>query len=93
MAYFADYIRTHAFKTIHDFEDFDAFEAEMIAFGQSLSPLDSPTAHDPHYRELCKGAAAWAWEGKNTIAAYDQSLTGAHQRTTSSRDHVLKLRS
>ena len=93
MAAFTDHIRVHAFKTIHDFDNFEGFEAEMIAFGESLPAIDSDTAKDPQYRILCKGTAAWAWERKATIVPYDQFVAGTRNRKHDRQDHVLKLRS
>lgn len=91
MAYFANEIRKHAFKTVHDFDDFDRFEAEMITFGESLPPIDSPTAKDPHYPSSCKQTADWAWERKDTIVPYDQFVAGIYQRKDNRRDQMLKL--
>ncbi len=90
MAYSIDDIRSHAFKVVQNFDD---FEAGMIAFGESLPAAVSPAAHDPRYTALCNGAAVWVWKRENMIAA--SSARSARQRgqdNTSRRDHVLKLR-
>ena len=60
-------IRSHALKTVHSFDSFESFEDSVVAFGESLPPIDSPTAKDPHYRYLCRGAARWVWERKDTV--------------------------
>ncbi|MCD2147532.1 hypothetical protein [Gordonia paraffinivorans] len=62
-----DVIRTHALKTVHDFETLDEFEEAMIAFGETLPPITSPTAKDPHYFYLCRGAARWVWERRAEV--------------------------
>ena len=77
MRYPDDYIRIHAFQVIHDYEDYDKFEAEMVRFGiEELTPIDSPTAKDPHYSGSCKSCARWAWERKDTIVPYDEFCDG-----------------
>lgn len=60
-------IRNYALASVHDFESFELFEAAVIAFGESLPPMISPTAKDPHYRYLCRGSAKWVWERKDTV--------------------------
>lgn len=62
-----DAIRTHALKTVHDYETLAEFEAAMIDFGRTLPPITSPTAKDPHYRYLCRGAARWVWERRSEV--------------------------
>lgn len=73
---YANQIRRHAFQTIHFFDDYDQFEAEMITFGESLPPVESPTAKDPHYRFGCRSTARWAWQRRDTIVQYDRFLEG-----------------
>lgn len=60
-------IRNQALRTVHEFETFELFEAAMISFGKLFPPLKSPTAKDPHYRYLCRGAARWIWERKDSV--------------------------
>lgn len=66
MPLFGDDMRKHAFKTIHTFESYDAFEAEMVTFGETLAHL-SPSAVDD-----CRKTAKWAWDRKATIVPYDE---------------------
>lgn len=42
MPAFANHIRAHAFKIIHDFDNFEDFEAEMIALASPYRPLTLP---------------------------------------------------
>lgn len=77
MRYPEDHIRIHAFQVIHDYKDYDEFEAEMVRFGaEELYPISSPTAKDPHYGLLCRHCARWAWERKDTIVPYDEFCAG-----------------
>lgn len=72
MKYPKDYIRVHAFQVIHDYEDYDEFEAEMVRFGiEELTPIK-----DPQYVLLCRRCAYWAWERKDTIVPYDEFCKG-----------------
>jgi len=57
-----DRIRAQALRTCESYANLADFEAAMIAFGESLPPISSPTAKDPHHMYLCRGAARWVWE-------------------------------
>lgn len=92
MVMFGAHIRRHAFQTIHDFDNYEDFEAEMIIFGETL-PIDpTPTSTDPHHRRNCRGTARWAWERKDTIIPYDQFVAGAVNRKNKRRERIRQLR-
>ena len=62
-----DEIRNYALKNVHFFDSLELFEKAVVTFGELLPPIDSPTAKDPHYLYLCRGAAKWVWERKDTV--------------------------
>lgn len=75
--YMESEIRIHAFDVIHDYENYEDFEAEMIRFGlEDIPPYPSPTAKDPHMLGSCRSCARWAWERKDTIVPYHDFCAG-----------------
>lgn len=59
-------IRNQALKTVHDYNTLDDFEAAMIEFGRTL-PIVYPNSKDPHHFYMCRGAARWVWERRDTV--------------------------
>lgn len=74
---FARELRVYAFRVIHCYDEFEAFEAEMVRYATHDLPLyQAPDLSAREHEQEALGMARWAWDRKATITPYDEFVKG-----------------
>ena len=74
---FARELRVHAFRVIHTYDAFAAFEAEIVRYGMHELPInEEPDLSAQEHEQEARDAARWAWDRKATITPYDEFVKG-----------------